>query len=393
MDHQALKNTIKTYARKKLPLFISGAPGVGKSVVVKDTAKELAAAANKKFLEWADLSLEEKIALVSGADEAIKRGLPEKRAKELEANGFYLFAVLNMVENDLTDIKGVLALTETGEATHYADWRPPMLMVAMAKHNRHGMIFLDELTQTLPENLSPAFKLVLDHVAGDIKLSKNVSVMGAGNRVSDQSASFEMPKALRNRFGHVELEHPSNVKWAEWAMNASLDLRVVSFIRAYPDAFEHDESKDRSDNLTAYPSARSYHRMADLIAGEEEISQVGLLAESMVGKEKGITFKQYVKNSQEIDYDAIFKNPKSFKNFDPAIRWGAVSGLISMFKQNKKIAADLVRVCANIGDDVGLLIAQGMARTDSKVFASALSSQVGTDFVNKCLEYTSVSIK
>lgn len=394
MKHAELKSQIHRFAGAGTPLFIQGSPGVGKSWLVREVAKDMASRKGKKFLDWADLTLEEKVAFASGPEDAIERGLDKERAKEIADNGFFLYAVLNMVENDLTDIKGVLALAAAGKSTHYADWRPPMLMVAMARKGRHGLLFLDELTQTMPENLSPSFKLVLDHIAGDVKLSRDVKILAAGNSVSDHSASFEMPMALRNRFGHTKLDAPSNNDWVEWGMGEGLDMRVLSYIKAYPDALTEDVGAARSRSADAYPSARSFHRLANLIEGQTDPDVIGVDATAMVGSVRGLEFKAFVKNAAEIDYEGILEDPSKFGALKAHIRWGAVSGLAAMFKQNQKgVPPKLVRLCEVVDDDIAMLLLKAMIRIDRVRFIDTVRKAGASRIVEQYFKFLDCDLK
>ena len=53
--------------------------------------------------------------------------------------------------------------------------------------------------------------------------------MAAGNRMTDKSVAFKMPKALANRLMHIEVEG-SFESWRKWAVGVGIDPRVMGFL-------------------------------------------------------------------------------------------------------------------------------------------------------------------
>ena len=68
-----------------------------------------------------------------------------------------------------------------------------------------NILFLDEISAAPPSVQSAAYQIVLDHKVGEHKLPKNCVVICAGNRVTDHSVAYKMPKALANRVLHYEI--------------------------------------------------------------------------------------------------------------------------------------------------------------------------------------------
>lgn len=402
MNHKDLKGQIERFTEKKLALFISGRPGVGKSWLVRECAQEMARDGKREFVDWAELSMEEKLSLMGpdGMREAMDRGLVESRARQLAESDPFVYAVLNMVENDLTDIKGILALADTGRSSRFADWRPPMLMAVLARKGRKGLLFLDEITQTQPENLSPAFKLVLDRVAGDLKLADGVRVVAAGNGVEDHSASYEMPMALRNRFGHAELSPPSGEEWSDWALSNDLDMRVAAFVRSSPGSVLEEVSKARAGK-GAYATPRSWHQLANLILGNSDIQAMGADAVAMVGGKEGLAFKGFLKNTMTIDYERFIRDPvgcmaewaKDAKTFT-SMRFAATIGLASKVKEDKRLMSAALDVGLKLTDDLAILLIKGLMNVDKTRLTGVILKHPSLPTIaSKYLKYTGIDLK
>ena len=74
---------------------------------------------------------------------------------------------------------------------------------------------------TLLSVQAAAYQITLDKKIGEHKLPSNCIVIAAGNRVTDKSVAYQMPKALANRLLHMEIE-ADFTSWNSWAVNAGI---------------------------------------------------------------------------------------------------------------------------------------------------------------------------
>jgi len=160
-----------------LPAFIWGPPGVGKSAIVAQIARELT-------LELVDL----RMYLLNPVD---LRGVPVADLKE-----------------------------------KVAEWLTPKFMPKSGK----GLLFLDELNAAPQAVQAAAYQLIYDRRCGDYILPDGWSIFAAGNRAEDRALTFEMPSALRRRLVHLELK-PDIDEFCGWAMATKQSPEVVGFIR------------------------------------------------------------------------------------------------------------------------------------------------------------------
>jgi hypothetical protein len=59
-------------------------------------------------------------------------------------------------------------------------------------------------------------------------------VIAAGNPASERGVHFAMPRPLRNRFVHLELEADLS-DWCRWAVGAGVRPEIIAFLRFKPD--------------------------------------------------------------------------------------------------------------------------------------------------------------
>ncbi len=204
-------------------VFLWGPPGIGKSSLVKQVAKE-------RKMELVDLRLP----LMDPVD---LRGLP-------------------MIDS------------ENGKAR----WLPPDFLPDAGADP--GIIFLDEINAAPPSVQASAYQLVLDRKLGNYKLPEGWIVIAAGNRTSDRSVAYRLPTALANRFTHFQVKVDLN-EWVEWAWKVRLDPTVISFIRYTPSLLMRFDPKT---NSTAFPTPRSWEFISRLAKLREENFQLYIKA-------------------------------------------------------------------------------------------------------------------
>jgi len=181
----------------KHSVFIWGAPGIGKSSVVKQVA-------NERDLELIDL-----------------------RISQLAP----------------TDIRG-LPYTKDGRA-YFA---PPAFLPISGE----GILFLDELNMASPSVMGIAQQLILDRQVGDYKVPDGWFIIAAGNRTEDRAAISQMPTPVANRFIHFHIDTNLD-SWKEYAIAQGVDEKILSFLNFRPQLLYHFEK-----NQSAWPSPRSW---------------------------------------------------------------------------------------------------------------------------------------
>lgn len=200
------------------PVMLWGPPGVGKSQIVRQAGEKIAAESGK-HVEIIDVRL----LLFNPID---LRGIPTANADKT-----------------------------------LAVWLKPKIFQMDEGQNTVNILFLDELTAAPQSVQAAAYQITLDRVIGEHKLPDNCIVLAAGNRVTDQSVAFKMPKALANRLCHIEIETGFE-SWRQWAISNEIHEKVIGFLSVRRDALmRFDPSRDE----TAFPTPRSWEMVSRLL--------------------------------------------------------------------------------------------------------------------------------
>ena len=216
----AYANLIKTnVSLRKFPsIMLWGAPGVGKSQGVRQIAQLLG----------------------------------EKTGKRVVVTDVRLL-LFNPV-----DLRGIP--TANAEKT-LAVWLKPKIFQMDDSNDVVNILFLDEISAAPQSVQAAAYQITLDHTVGEHKLPENCIVIAAGNRVTDKSVAFNMPKALANRLCHIEVESHQR-SWHDWAVKANIHQCVLGFLDANPEFLMDFQPEE--DGL-AFPTPRSWEMVSNVL--------------------------------------------------------------------------------------------------------------------------------
>ncbi len=171
-----------------------------------------------------------------------------------------------------------------------AIWLRPRIFQMSDSEDVINILFLDEISAAPQSVQAAAYQITLDRVVGEHRLPDNCIVIAAGNRVTDKSVSFKMPKALANRLLHIEVEG-SFESWRHWAVQAGIHEKVVGFLSFRMDRlFGFDATRDD----LAFATPRSWEMVSNLLhnvcADEKKIFP---LIAGLVGNGVAVEFRSW----------------------------------------------------------------------------------------------------
>ena len=251
-----VKQEIIDNYKLKISTMVWGAPGIGKSELIKQVADALGITCK-----------DERIATLDPVD---LRGVPSVE------NGYTLFNI-------------------------------PTLLPKVDRDGEFGIFFLDELSSAQPAMQNAAYQLTLDRRIGDYVLPDGWSIVAAGNDTQHKSNVHRQSKALSNRFGHYELE-VNNDEFLEHALQTGWDEDILAFIKYKPDLL-HDMEIDGH----AFPTPRSWsfvNRHKPFMTPHNEFNKI----KAFVGEGPAIEFNNFMKIIRELPtIDEILASPKTAK--------------------------------------------------------------------------------
>ncbi len=306
MTPSRIKEVLEKLLGEVWPVFIWGAPGVGKSSLVREVAQD-------KKLPVIDV-----------------------RAPLL----------------DPTDIRGVPSVSK-GKAV----WSPPSFLPT----DGDGLLFFDELNAAPPLVQASLYQLTLDRAVGEYRLPDGWRIVAAGNRAQDASIVHRMPAALSNRFVHLDFE-VSIDDWRGWAIANSINPLVVGFLGTRPDLLF-----DMANIERAFPTPRSWHMLSDALKGFGKVSDALDVMIGVVGEGAAMEFMGYTDQAMsEEAIKAIIANPDSCElPEDVGDQYALISYLAHQAKDAKVRKAAGV-LLSRFAPELGVLLARDMIRGNAK---------------------------
>ena len=277
---------------------LSGAPGVGKSDGVRCIAARLEEETGKKVFVH-DVRL-------LNMNPVDLRGIPSK----------------DTMEATVFDDKGKEVTTEVAVAR----WLRPAIFQMNPSPNVINILFLDEITAAPQSVQASAYQLVLDRKVGEHKLPDNCFVFCAGNRVTDKSVAYRMPKALANRLCHIEI-YADVDDWKKWAINSGIDSRIVGYINWKNNAlFKFDPT---TDDL-AYATPRSWAMVNNFLTKIPDLNLCFNLIAGCIGIGNATEFKSYTDVYKDLpNIDDIFAGKNVDAPKSPDINYALSSAIVS----------------------------------------------------------------
>ncbi|MDC0671506.1 AAA family ATPase [Nannocystis sp. ncelm1] len=119
-------------------------------------------------------------------------------------------------------------------------------------------LFLDELNACSHEVQKAFYSLIHERRLGEYELPRGSIVIGAGNRAQDSAIVRPMSSALLNRMIHVQLQ-TSHRDWLEWAHANEIHPTVIEYVQNRPDHLWSQPPKTEEP----FSTPRSWHMLSD----------------------------------------------------------------------------------------------------------------------------------
>ena len=156
------------------------------------------------------------------------------------------------------DLRGI---PTANEDKTLAVWLKPQIFQMDENDDTINILFLDEISAAPPSVQAAAYQITLDRTVGEHRLPSNCIVIAAGNRVTDKSVAYSMPKALANRLCHLEIKGDTQ-SWHDWAVKKGLHEYVVGYLEYNSVALMRFDS---SENSIAFPTPRSWELVSNIL--------------------------------------------------------------------------------------------------------------------------------
>lgn len=199
------------------------------------------------------------------------------------------------------DLRGI---PTANEDKTLAVWLKPKIFQMDPDPDVVNILFLDEISAAPQSVQAAAYQITLDRVVGEHKLPDNCIVIAAGNRTTDKSVAFKMPKALANRLLHIEVEDSFSA-WKAWAVRSGIHGKVLGFLSFRP---QYLMKFDAASEELAFATPRSWEMVSNLLTYvDEDVDKVFHLVAGVVGSGVAVELRTWCKVYDQLpDMEDIF---------------------------------------------------------------------------------------
>lgn len=155
------------------------------------------------------------------------------------------------------------------------------------------VLFLDELNACSHEVQKAFYSLIHERRIGEYVLPTGSVVVGAGNRAKDAAIVKPLSSALINRLVHVHLR-ASTQDWFAWAGANGIHTWILEYLTQRPDHLWSEPPKTEDP----FSTPRSWHMLSDALrsAGDDASADVvEVLARGTLTPHHATQFKAFVK--------------------------------------------------------------------------------------------------
>ncbi len=221
------------------------------------------------------------------------------------------------------DLRGI---PTANDSKTQAIWLKPQIFDMDPSKEVINILFLDEISAAPQSVQAAAYQITLDHTVGEHKLPDNCIVIAAGNRVTDKSVAYKMPKALANRLLHLEIDI-SVAAWKEWAVKHRINEKVIGFISFKQQGLMHF---DPSNDDLAFATPRAWEMVSNLLDSVNgDVEAVFSLIAGVVGLGTAVEFRAWTRVYNDLpSIENIFDGGNATVPKQPDALYALISSMV-----------------------------------------------------------------
>lgn len=329
-----LSNLLAHAIAARLPILITGAPGVGKSDIVTQAA------------------------IAADAD----------------------IIISHPAVADPTDAKGLPWPSKDGD---HATFLPFGELAQALKAEKPTVWFLDDLGQATPAVQASFMQLLLARRVNRHVLPDCVTFVAATNRRTDRAGVSGILEPVKSRFATIVELRPTLDDWCGWGLSNGVPAELVAFMRFKPDLLH---AFDATADLTNSPSPRTWHSVAKLMKANLPPALEYPAFSGAVGEGAATEFLAFLRVFRELpNIDAILVDPDSQEiPTQPSVLY-AVSAALAQ-RANEANFSRIARYCERLvkrgfGEFAAMLVRDAQRITpsvcNSPAYVTAMCGDLG----------------
>ena len=315
MKPKQLEIFLELAIKNKMPILIKGAPGVGKTDILKSVCKKL----NQKLI------------------------------------------IEHPVVSDPTDYKGLPFADHKNDIAHFLPFGNLKELIDAKKDT---IFFMDDLGQAPPTVQAACMQLLLVRRINGHCVSNKVTFMAATNRQSDRAGVTGMLEPVKSRFASIVNLEPDLDDWIEWADDNNIPVELIAFLKFRPELLHKFEP---TSDLINTPSPRTNHNVAKLMNINLSQEMEYEAYSGAAGEGYAAEFIGFLQMYRELpSIEAILKNPKGISvGENQAVLYAVTSALAR--KADKKNFNKIIEFSTTIPKEFSVILIKESIKLNPEV--------------------------
>lgn len=173
-------------------------------------------------------------------------------------------------------------------------WLAPEVLPNVERDGEHTILLLDEITSCTKRVQVAAYQLILDRRIGQYELPEGCFVVALGNREDDDGVYVRLSGPLADRF-EIHYIEPDFGSWKnDYALKYGVHEYVVNYLTAKPTAL-HNQAVAGDSMVFATP--RSWDRVSEILKFDSDVSKPVIQHKIIgnIGEAEGAQFIEFCK--------------------------------------------------------------------------------------------------
>ena len=207
-------------------------------------------------------------------------------------------------------------------------WLSPEILPDEERDGKNTILLLDEITSCTKRVQVAAYQLILDRRVGQYQLPEGTFVVALGNREDDDGVYIQLAGPLADRF-EIHYIEPNFEDWKnDFALKNNVHPYVVNYLTFKPSAL-HNQKEEEGSMVFATP--RSWARVSDILDFDPDVNNPVIRHKIIgnVGEVEGTQFVEYCKKHAHFVTADDFLNGKASVPKSPEEASILVSSLVN----------------------------------------------------------------
>lgn len=177
-------------------------------------------------------------------------------------------------------------------------WLSPEILPDEERDGKKTILLLDEITSCTKRVQVAAYQLILDRKIGQYTLPEGTFVIALGNREDDDGVYIKLAGPLADRFEIHYLEANFDDWKNDFALKNNIHPYIINYLTFKPSAL-HTQKEEEGNMVFATP--RSWVRVSEILDFDDDINNPVICHKIIgnIGETQGTQFIEYCKNHSE----------------------------------------------------------------------------------------------